>query len=390
MTTLLLIPAVLALAAWLYLLLGRGGFWRSRIEAPAPPPLTTAPPVVAVVPARDEADLVGQAVGSLLRQDYPGRLSVVLVDDGSTDGTADRALEAARALGPQAADRLLVVRASPTPRGWAGKVWAMAEGLRHAGEAMPEAAYVLFTDADILHPPDGLARLVARAEDGKLDLVSLMVRLSCVSLAERALIPAFVFFFAMLYPFDRVADRGHRTAAAAGGCMLARRTALASIGGLASIRGAIIDDCALAAAIKPGGAIWLGHAHAVTRSLRRYEGPAPIWRMIARSAYTQLGHSPALLAATVAGMLLVYVAPPVLALLAHGAAAIIGAAAWLLMALAFLPMIRLYGLSPLWAPALPLVALFYVAATIDSARRFHAGHGGEWKGRAYGPAESAP
>ena len=262
-----------------------------------------------------------------MRQDYPGRLSVVLVDDGSTDGTADRALEAARALGPQAADRLLVGRASTTPRGWAGKVWAMAEGLRHADEAMPEAAYVLFTDADILHAPDDLARLVARAEDRKLDLVSLMVRLSCVSLAERALVPAFVFFFAMLYPFDRVADRGHRTAAAAGGCMLARRTALARIGGLAAIRGAIIDDCALAAAIKPGGAIWLGHARDVTRSLRRYEGPAPIWRMIARSAYVQLGHSPALLVATVAGMLLVYVAPPVLALLAHGPAAIIGAAA---------------------------------------------------------------
>ncbi len=346
--------------------------------------------MVAVVPARDEAELVGVAVGSLLRQDYPGPFCVVLVDDGSTDGTAERALEAARALGPEAADRLSVVRVTATPAGWAGKVWAMAEGVRRAEEAMPDAAYILFTDADILHPPDGLGRLVARAESKELDLASLMVRLSCASLAERALIPAFVFFFAMLFPFARVADPGRRTAAAAGGCMLVRRSALARIGGLGAIRGAIIDDCALAAAIKPGGLIWLGHARGATRSLRRYEGPGPIWRMIARTAYTQLGHSPALLVATVVGMLLVYLAPPALALLAHGPAAAVGAVAWLLMALAYLPMLRLYGLAPLWALALPLVALFYVGATINSARRFYGGRGGEWKGRTLGSMEAAP
>ena len=200
MTSLLLVLAVVGLLAWLYLLLGRGGFWRVRIEAPEPPALTKTPSVVAVVPARDEAELVGEAVGSLLRQDYPGPFRVVLVDDGSTDGTGGRALEAARALGPAAADRLVVVRAAATPGGWAGKVWAMAEGLRRAEDGMPEGAYILLTDADVVHPPDGLGRLVARAESRKLDLTSLMVRLSCSSVTERALIPAFVFFFAMLFP----------------------------------------------------------------------------------------------------------------------------------------------------------------------------------------------
>ena len=379
----MIVVALLAFLAWAYLLLGRGLFWRVRLDAP--PPLRTAPPVVAVVPARDEAEVVGETVRALLGQEYPGPFRVVLVDDGSGDGTAEVALAAARG----APERLEVVRAEPTPPGWAGKVWAMAEGVRHAEAAMPEARYVLLTDADIAHEPTSLAGLVARAEAGGLDLASQMVRLSTETWAERALIPAFVFFFAMLYPFGWVGSRKRRTAAAAGGCMLVRREALERIGGLAAIKGALIDDCALAAAIKPGGAVWLGHADA-TRSTRVYGSAGAVWRMVARTAYTQLGHSPLLLALTVLGMLVVYVAPPLLALFGHGLAAFLGLLAWITMAAAYLPTLRYFGLSALWAPALPLVALFYVGATVDSARRHRAGRGGEWKGRTYGSPSTAP
>jgi hopene-associated glycosyltransferase HpnB len=370
--------AVLGCAIWAYLLLGRGGFWQ---HAPA---LLTRPParwpaVVAVVPARDEAAGIERCVASLLAQDYPGTVGLVLVDDRSTDGTAEFARRAAATAG--AAERLRIVTGGDLPAGWTGKLWAVSQGLEAAGAWMPEAEYVLFSDADIAHDSRNLAELVGHAEAGGYDLVSLMVALHCETFAERWLIPAFVFFFAMLYPFAWVNRGDRRTAAAAGGCMLVHRRALARIGGVARIRGALIDDCALAAAIKPGGPIWLGFG-ARTRSLRVYPRLGDIWLMVARTAYVQLDKSPLRLGLTVIGMAVTYLAPPAL-LLAGGLPAILGALAWAAMAIAYAPTLRRYG-RPLWqAPLLPLVALFYTAATIGSAWRYYRGRGGLWKGRVY-------
>jgi hopene-associated glycosyltransferase HpnB len=336
--------------------------------------------LVAVVPARNEAASVGVAVGSLLRQDYPGRLSVVLVDDHSTDGTAALAIAAAAAAG--AGDRLSVVTAQNLPAGWTGKLWAMEQGSRYARESAPTAEYILFTDADIAHGAGTVARLVARAEAGDLDLASLMVHLNCTSLAERMTVPAFIFFFQMLYPFRWVADQNRRIAAAAGGVVLLRRRALERIGGLVAIRGALIDDCTLAAAVKPGGRIWLGHS-VETRSIRPYPHFADIWRMVIRTAYTQLDHSPLLLAGTVLGMGVVYLAPPLLAW-SGGWRAALGIGSWVAMSIAYRPTLKLYGRSAGWGPLLPLVALFYLGATMESARRHWLGKGGEWKGRLQG------
>jgi hopene-associated glycosyltransferase HpnB len=369
--------AALSLAIWLYLLFLRGFFW---CERPRRAPMTPSrrPDIVVVIPARDEAATIGETVTSLLRQDYAGGITIVLVDDHSGDGTGAVARAASRAAG--GADRLTVVAARTLPRGWTGKMWAIAEGLHHIEASGCKAELVLLTDADIAHHPGNVAELVARSEADGLDLASLMVELNCETFAERALIPAFVFFFAMLYPFGWVNDKRRRLAGAAGGCMLIRRGALDRIGGVASVRDALIDDCALAAKLKANGRIWLGLA-AGTRSLRRYESLGDIWRMIARTAYTQLGHSPLLLAGTVLGMVVTYLAPPVLTLTAGGAAFYLAAAAWLTMIFSFVPILRVYGQSLLIAPLLPLIALFYLAATIDSARRHWQGRGGEWKGR---------
>jgi hopene-associated glycosyltransferase HpnB len=298
----------------------------------------------------------------------------VLVDDQSSDGTAAVARQAAAA----AADRLTVVQGADLPAGWTGKLWAMKQGVDRALASEP--GYLLFTDADIVYAPDTLARLVAQAESEKLALNSLMVKLCCESFAERAFIPAFVFFFQMLYPFAWVNDRARSTAAAAGGCMLVRREALAAAGDIETIRGALIDDCALARALKPQGPIRLSlteRAH----SIRRYPGLEDIRRMVARSAYTQLNYSPLLLAGTLAGMALVYLAPALLALFGHGAARTLGLLAWALMAVAFLPILRIYRLAPLWAPVLPLIALGYMAFTLDSAYQYARKRGGLWKGR---------
>jgi hopene-associated glycosyltransferase HpnB len=375
--------AALAGAIWLYLLFGRGAFWRHAPHLVTRPPARW-PAVVAVIPARDEADGIATCVRSLLSQVYAGRFGLVLVDDHSTDGTAEIARATAAALG--AAERLRIVGGRALPPGWTGKLWAVAQGIEAVQDWMPEAELVLFSDADIAHDPGNLAELVAHAEAGGLDLVSLMVALHCATPAERWLIPAFVFFFEMLYPFAWVNRRDRRTAAAAGGCMLARRSALARIGGVASIRGALIDDCALAAAIKPGGPIWLGLATR-TRSLRVYAKVGDIWLMVARTAYVQLGHSPLLLGLTVLGMAITYLAPPLL-LLAGGLPALLGGLAWIAMAVAYAPTLRRYRRSLLWAPLLPLVALFYSAATIGSAWRHYRGRGGAWKGRVYAKGDA--
>ena len=334
-----------------------------------------APSVAVIVPARNEAETVGRAVASLAAQRYPGALHIVLVDDASTDGTADAAGDAAWP------GILTVIRGLPLPPGWSGKLWAVDQGVREAARLSPD--YLLLTDADIEHPPGNVAALVARAESGAIDLVSYMATLGCRTFAERALIPAFVFFFFMLYPPAWVGDPRRATAGAAGGCMLVKRAALERMGGLAAIRGELIDDCALARAVKAGGGrVWLGLS-AATHSIRGYGGFAEIGRMISRAAFTQLHYKAAMLAGTAAGLAVTYLLPPALALGAPGATARwLGGAAWGLMAAAWVPALRFYRRSPLWAPFLPLVAAFYLGATFHSAFSYWRGRGGMWKGRA--------
>jgi len=373
--------ALLTLAIWLYLLFGRGFFWLARGTDEARSERRAVvrsenkeslPSVVAVIPARNEAAVVGRAIASLLAQDYAGDFRIVLVDDHSSDGTADAARMAAGAQ----SDRIAIVAARPLPAGWTGKLWALSEGVRQI--VVPPALY-LFTDADIAHHPSNLSELVARLEGERRDLVSLMVKLRCESLAERFLIPPFVFFFAMLYPFAWSNDSRRATAAAAGGCILLRRSAYERIGGWESLKGELIDDCALARKVKRGGAIWLGLTQR-TISLRAYPRIADIWNMVARTAYTQLVYSPLLLGGTVLGMTATYFLPLVL-LLSGGGAAVIGALSWAAMVVAYAPMLRFYGLSLAWAPLLPAAASVYLAATVASAWRHWRGRGGEWKGR---------
>ena len=367
--------AALSFGIWIYLLLGRGGFWFERVLPPAVEP-ERWPSVVAIVPARNEAPYVGDAIASLLSQCYEGSFSVVLVDDDSSDGTAEAARQSAERLGAGA--RLTIASAPALPAGWTGKLWAMNHGLTEACRSTsPEL--VLFTDADIVHHATNLRELVARVESEGAAMASLMVRLRCESFAERFLVPAFVFFFEMLYPFAWVRDPDRPTAAAAGGCMLVRGKALERAGGLRSIRAEIIDDCALGRAVKQHGKIWLGLTEA-TRSLRPYPEIGAIWRMVARSAFAELRYSPLRLLGTVLGMGLTFLAP--MAVMLSGSQAVpLGIAAWAVMTFAFLPTLRLYRAAPTWAPLLPLIALVYIGATVDSARRHWQGRGGEWKGR---------
>jgi hopene-associated glycosyltransferase HpnB len=383
----LAVVSALAAAAWLYLLTGHGGYWLTGQRLPEVSAAPAAWPAVgAVVPARDEAAMLPVTLPALLNQDYPGPFEVIVVDDGSSDGTA----EIAERLGRGTPGRLRVIAGSPPPAAWAGKVWAMAQGAAAAGDVR----YLLFTDADIACRPGTLTALVTAPDGDDRDLVSQMALLRAASFWERAVVPAFVYFFAQLYPFRRVNRPGGRTAAAAGGCMLVRRAALEASGGLAAIAGERIDDVALGQQIKrdaPGGRCWLGLATGVS-SVRPYPGLAALWQMIARSAYLQLRHSPVLLAGTIAGLLWLYALPPAAALagivglaLGGGAAAAAcagaGLAGWALMTVSFVPMLRLYRLSVLRAPGLPLIAVLYAAMTLDSARRHYAGRGGEWKGR---------
>ena len=370
--------AALACLAWVVMISLWGRYWQSGpILAPARP-AQPAPALDVVIPARDEAEGIGAALRSLLAQDYPGPLRIIVVDDGSADGTGDiaRSLGDSRLLVPQ----LLVIEGRERPVGWSGKLWAVSQGLEHA-----TAPLVLLTDADIVHDPRHLATLAAKLERDGLDLVSEMVELRCEALAEALLVPAFVYFFAMLYPFAWVNDPLRATAAAAGGTLLVRSRALARIGGIAAVRGALIDDVALARAVKRGGPIWIGHSQ-LARSVRPYPDVASIWRMVARTAYVQLRRSPVMLLLCIAGMALVWLVPPAAALLAGGAARVLGLAAWAAMAASYLPTLRRFRLSPLWAPLLPLVALFYMAATIGSAVDHHRGRGVTWKRRAYGSA----
>jgi hopene-associated glycosyltransferase HpnB len=368
----------LAVVIWVYLLLFRGGFWlaRERDDRAEPGDPAAWPSVVAVVPARDEADVIARSIGSLLAQDYPGEFRIVLVDDNSTDATGEIASHLAGAAG-----RLEVVTGAPLPPGWTGKLWAQSQGVARATAADPPPNYLLLTDADIAHAPEILRKLVARAEAGGLALTSLMARLTVQTWAERMLIPAFIFFFDMLYPFGWVNDPRRSTAAAAGGCMLVRREALIAAGGLEAIRGKIIDDCNLGALMKRHGPIWLGLTNRA-RSLRPYARFEDIARMVSRSAYAQLEFSPWLLGGTVLGMGIVYLAAPLLGVLGEGIGRWTGLAAWAAMAVAFQPVLRLYNRSPLWGVALPFIAAIYTLFTVRSAVETWQGRGGMWKGRA--------
>ncbi|CAL9622382.1 glycosyl transferase family 2 [Streptomyces althioticus] len=379
----------MSLAAWLWLLLLQGWFWRTDVRLPASRDPDAWPDVCVVVPARDEAAVLPASLPSLLAQDYPGRAEVFLVDDGSTDGTGDLARELARQEGGLA---LTVVSPGEPPSGWTGKLWAVRHGMELARARDPE--YLLLTDADIAHAPDSLRRLVAAAGTGGFDLVSQMARLRVESLWERLVVPAFVYFFAQLYPFRRIARPGSRTAAAAGGCVLLRADAAARARIPDAVRHAVIDDVAVARAVKRGGGrVWLGLADGVD-SVRPYPRLRDLWRMVSRSAYAQLRHSPLLLAGTVAGLVLVYLVPP--AAVAVGAAAgsvpcaLLGAAAWLVMAGTYVPMLRYYR-QPLWlAPLLPVTAFLYLLMTVDSAVQHRRGRGAAWKGRTYArPATAA-
>jgi hopene-associated glycosyltransferase HpnB len=375
--------AWLTFTVWTYLMVGRGGFWRAEQRddrGPEIPEPKDWPDVVAIVPARNEAAVIGQSVGSLLAQDYPGNFSIVVVDDNSEDGTAAEFTRIIAGTNGQ----VQVVSGASLPAGWTGKLWALSQGVAAAGRAKRPPKYLLLTDADIVHTPQSLRRLVARAEAGGLLLTSLMVRLRCRSFAERALIPAFVFFFQMLYPFAWVNQADRRVAAAAGGCALVQREALAAAGGLAALRTAMIDDCALAALLKPAGPIWLGLTERA-ESIRAYHSVQDIRRMVSRSAYAQLHYSPLLLFGTVLGMALTYFAPPLVTLLGSPAAWPVAALAWFLMSVAFLPMLLFYRRPPIWALLLPAIAATYLAFTLDSAWQHLRGRGGLWKGRVQAP-----
>ena len=437
----LAIVGVVSAAAWVYLVAAHGGYWRTGERLPpvrsGAAVLASWPAVVAVVPARNEADSLPATLPGLLAQDYPGEFRVFLVDDGSDDGTAAIAAELGEKAAHDGGAPLTVVAGQPRPDGWAGKVWAMSQGLaaalgvRSAGGTAPSAGtdsdgvsrgvtaaggtvgtaagYVLFTDADIAWGPTALRDLVRAAEDDDRALVSQMALLRAETAWERVIVPAFVYFFAQLYPFRQVNNPKNRTSAAAGGCMLIRTEALQRAGGLEPIAGALIDDVALGTLLKrPGNRIWLGLTTDI-RSARPYPNLASLWQMIARSAYVQLRYSPAVLTGTIAGLLLLYAVPPAgviaaLIALAVGATGtaeastavastgvastavavtgIAGLLGWALMTASYLPMLRFYRLSPLRAPALPLIAILYAAMTADSARRHYSGRAVSWRGRA--------
>ncbi|HET7805425.1 MAG TPA: glycosyltransferase [Pseudolabrys sp.] len=374
--------AVICTAIWVYLIAARGAYWRAGVRddtgiGAIPDPW---PPVAVVIPARNEAECIARSVTSLLRQDYRGPLGIVVVDDDSDDGTG------AVATGTAAGDtRLSVIRTNGPAAGWTGKLWAVSQGIAAAEVSRPE--YLLLTDADIEHASDTLSWLVAQSVGGRYVLTSLMAKLRCVSLAETIHVPAFIYFFQMLYPFAWVARAGSSTAAAAGGCMLVRADALASVGGIASIRGALIDDCSLGARLKTVGPIWLGLTNRV-QSIRPYPAFADVARMVSRSAYSQLRYSLLALTGTILGMAITFVAPPMLALFASGWPRYLGLLAWAAMSLSFVPTLRYYRLSPVWSVTLPGIALLYMTYTLQSAYQHFRRRGGQWKGRVQAGAPS--
>ncbi|MEV5611237.1 glycosyltransferase [Streptomyces sp. NPDC052225] len=378
-----------SLAAWLWLLLCQGFFWRTDLRLPPRTDPAVWPDVCIVVPARDEAAVLPESLPSLLAQEYPGRAEIFLVDDGSSDGTG----EVARALAERCGGLPLTIDSpGEPPAGWTGKLWAVRHGIELARAREPE--FLLLTDADIAHEPDSLRELVASARTGGFDLVSQMARLRVASAWERLVVPAFVYFFAQLYPFRRIAKKNSRTAAAAGGCVLLRAEAARRADVPDAIRQAVIDDVSLARAVKrSGGRIWLGLAEHVD-SVRPYPRLADLWRMVSRSAYAQLRHNPLVLLATVLGLSLVYLVPPaaLLAGLATDSAplALLGGSAWAVMAGTYIPMLRYYRQTLWLAPLLPFTAFLYLLMTVDSAVQHYRGRGAAWKGRTYARPDATP
>ena len=370
--------ATLTAVTWSYLALARGSFWRTKSAKPdTSGKVGFSGGVVAVVPARNEAELIGPVVTSLLNQCMA--MPVVLVDDESTDGTADVARRASEKAGR--ADALIVIQSKPLPAGWTGKLWSMHQGIEYARARALNPAWLLLADADVLHGPETVANLGLIASHGRYDLVSFMVKLHCESLPEKLLIPPFVYFFFMLYPPAWIRDTRGSTAGAAGGCMLVRAETLERAGGLESIRGAVIDDCSLARLLKQSdGRLWIGLTDQ-SQSLRRYETFSDVEHMISRTAFNQLKHSSLLLLCTIAGMVITYLAPPLLLLTGSRPAILLGAAAWAAMTITYSTIVRCYRLNPAWALTLPLAALFYLGATVHSAVKYWNGSGGDWKGR---------
>ena len=374
-----LIGGILCIAIWAYLLAAHGGFWRvSELQATVEPRAAISGTVAVIIPARDEAEVIGATIQSLLAQTCAAAIHIFVVDDHSSDGTSAAAIWAAQVSGrPEAVS---VIAGSPLPAGWTGKLWAVQQGIEQATRLNPR--FLLLTDADIRHSSDNIATLVGVGEAGNYDLTSFMVKLHCRSLAERFLIPPFVFFFFLLYPPNWIRDPRHSVAGAAGGCMLIRPLALEKAGGIAAIRNQIIDDCALARAVKKsGGKVWLGLTPH-TCSTRTYGTLREIEHMIARTAFNQLQHSAWLLAGALVGLTTTYLLPVGLLMTGNRLFSAVGATGWLLMAAAYLPMVRFNGLNVLWALTLPFSACFYMLATLHSAVRFWSGRGGEWKGRA--------
>ena len=384
--TLSLVTVSLALGIWIYLIFMHGGFWLAderEGNVAIAMPKDGWPSVTVVIPARDETTMLPRSLASILSQDYAGALSVIVIDDQSSDGTA----AAARAV-PAREDRVVtLVEGKALPPGWTGKVWALSQGIAEAKKRRPESDYLLLTDADIHYEAEALKRLVGRASTGGYVLASVMAKLHCENFAERVLIPAFVFFFQMLYPFAWVNNRRVKTAAAAGGCTLVERRALETAGGIETIKSALIDDCALARVMKSRGPISLQLSENV-RSIRPYATFGDIGRMVTRSAYAQLQYSPLLLGATIAGMALTFLVAPFLTVFGDFPVNWIAGLAWALMTLSFLPILRFYGQSPFWALALPLVAASYVAFTVNSAYQHWCGAGGMWKGRSQALAKT--
>ncbi len=388
----MLILVILSLLIWFYLILGRGQFWRCHQQIKlSQTQLANYPSVCAIIPARNEAELLPITLKSILNQQYEGNFSVILIDDQSDDGTGEIAQITATKFGQR--QRLEVLSGKPLPQGWTGKLWAMEQGISYALGKDNPPDYFLFTDADIEHDLVNLRQLIIKAETENLALVSLMVLLRCQSFWEQWLIPTFVFFFQKLYPFSWVNQPQNPMAAAAGGCILIRRDILENIGGIQILRQALIDDCSLAAAVKRylqknqcNQGIWLGLTES-TRSLRTYNSLETIWNMVARTAFTQLNYSWLLLIGVVLAMTIIYLIPPIS--VAVGVVSgehlwtILGTFAWTLMTISYLPSLRFYNLSPLVALTLPMIALLYTFMTIDSALRYLRGRGGSWKGRVY-------
>lgn len=369
----------LSLLIWIYLLVFHHRFWRADQQLEAPDNLSTWPSVTAIVPARNEAATIDVCVESLVAQDYPGPFSIIVVDDHSTDNTSAIARQAGDAF-----ESLQVLNAPALQEGWSGKLWALKAGLDHDGA---ETDFIWFTDADIAHAPDTLRTLVSKAQTDARDLVSLMVKLHCRSFWEKLLVPAFVYFFQMLYPFPAVNDPNSPTAGAAGGCILVRRTILDRIGGLAAIKDQIIDDCALAAAVqRAGGRLWLGLTE-TSHSLRAASGLGDLWHMVTRTAFTQLRYSPILLAGTILGLIIMFIVPPVFILTGwFGEEPMVfhlGLWSWILMAATYSPTLLLYQPYPLMGPLLPFVGLLYGAMTMHSAINHWMGQSSRWKDRLY-------